>query len=257
MAFVVGGSRLRSAEEVIVVHPSWWAPERIDVVGTAAQVLVGLVVLRPRSWLLTHACQAKAELATLVVEIADDLVAVTGAAVGAQTRHRDQQAVVDAVVPSILAMMSDTMDLVVIDAPRTVPGARSLCASIARELRTSGGTVAVLEVDDIGLRKLAGEVVPLESRAGAASRKDVSGEVRRGLWRLTLVLAVISVVVGVGTVICHAPPRGRDDSFRQRTSWKAMSTQVPAQWPIRRVVTGPVRRGCRSPYRRIRKSRCM
>jgi type VII secretion-associated protein (TIGR03931 family) len=237
---VLAATDCGTAEEVIVVHPSWWAPERVDVVGTAAQVLCGPVVLRSRSWLLTQAIEFKSEFATLVVEIADDLVAVTGAAVAAQTRRRDQQAVVDAVVHSILAMMSDTMDRVVIDAPRTVPGARSLSASIARELRNSGGTVAALEVDDIGLRKLAGGIVPPERRAGGASRKAISGDVRRGLCRLTLVLAVISVVVGVGTVIRHAPPRGRDDSIPTTYVVEGhVAVKVPAQWRIQRVVIGP------------------
>ena len=120
---VLAAADCGTAEEVIVVHPSWWAPARIDVVSAAAQVLVGAVVLRSRSWLLTHASQAKSELATLVVEIADDLVVVTGAAVAAETRHRDQQAVADAVVHSILTMGADALDTVVIDAPRTVPGA--------------------------------------------------------------------------------------------------------------------------------------
>jgi type VII secretion-associated protein (TIGR03931 family) len=237
---VLAAADCGTAEEVIVVHPSWWGPERIGVVGAAAQALVGPVVLRSRSWLLTHASRATSGLATLVVEIADDLVAVSGAAVAAQTRHRDRHAVVDAVVHSILAMMSDTMDLVVIDAPRTVPGARRLSASIARELRDSGGTIAALEIDDIGLRKLAGEIVPLASSASAASRKRRSGEVRRGLWRLALVVAVIGGVVGVGTAIRHAPPRGRDDSMPTTYVVEGhVALKVPAQWPIRRVVTGP------------------
>lgn len=236
---VLSAADCGTADQVIVIHPSWWAPERIDVVGAAAQVLVGPVVLRSRSWLLAHASQAKSELATLVVEIADDLVAVTGAAVAAQTRHRDQQAVADAVVHSILTMRADAMDMVVIDAPRTVPGARSLSASIARELWNSGGTVA-LEVDDIGLRKLAGEIVPLERGAGAASGKAVSRDVRRGLWRLVPVLAVISVVVGVGTAIRHAPPGRRDDSIPTTYVVEGhVALKIPAQWPIRRVVTGP------------------
>ena len=237
---VLAATDCGTAEEVIVVHPSWWAPERVDVVGTAAQVLCGPVVLRSRSWLLTQATEFKSEFATLVVEIADDLVTVTGAAVAAQTRRRDQQAVVDAVVHSILAMMSDTMDRVVIDAPRTVPGARSLSASIARELRNSGGTVAALEVDDIGLRKLVGGIVSPERGAGGASRKAISGDVRRGLCRLTPVLAVISVVVGVGTVIRHAPPRGRDDSIPTTYVVEGhVAVKVPAQWRIQRVVIGP------------------
>ena len=229
-----------TAEGVIVVHPSWWAPERVDVVGAAAQVLIGPTVLRSRSWLLTHASQAKSGPATLVVEIADDLVALSGAAVAAQTRHRDQQAVADAVAHSILTMVSDTVDMVVIDAPRTVRGARGLSALIARELQNSGGTVPALEVDDIGLRKLAGEIVPLDSCAHTTSRKAFPGNPRRSLRRLVLVLAVISVVVGVGTVIRHASPRGRDDSIPTTYVVEGrVALMVPAQWPMSRVVTGP------------------
>jgi type VII secretion-associated protein (TIGR03931 family) len=229
-----------TAEQVIVVHPSWWAPERVDVVGAAAHVLVGRTVLRSRSWLLAHAFQAKSGLVVLVVEIADDLVALTGAALTAQTRHRDQQAVADAVAHSVLTMLSDSLDVVVIDAPRTVHGARSLSALIARELQISDGTVAALEVDDIGLRKLAGEIVPPEDRACATSRKAVAADLRRGLWRLALVLLVISVVVGVGTVIRRTPPRGRDDSIRTTYVVEGhVELMVPAEWPMRRVVTGP------------------
>ena len=63
---------------------------------------------------------------------------------------------------------------------------------------------------------------------------------RRSLWRLALVLAVISVVVGVGTVIRHAPPRGGDDSIPTTYVVEGhVALKVPAQWPMRRVVTGP------------------
>jgi type VII secretion-associated protein (TIGR03931 family) len=228
-----------TAEEVIVVHPSWWAPDRVDVVGAAAQVLVGDVVLRSRSWLLTHASQARSELATLVVEIADDLVAVTGAAVAAQTRHRDQQAVADAVVRSVLTMMSDTSQMVVIDSPRTVRDARSLSALIARELQNSGGMTA-LEIDDIGLRRLAGAIVPAESLARASSGSAVTGVVRRSLWRLALVLPVISLVIGVGGLIRHAAPRVLDAGIPTTYVVEGhVALKVPAQWPMQRVVAGP------------------
>ena len=99
---------------------------------------------------------------------------------------------------------------------------------------------AALEVDDIGLRKLAGAIVPLESRARTASRRAVSGNLRRSLWRLALVLAAISVVIGVGTLIRHTPSRGRDDGIPTTYVVEGhVALKVPAQWPMRRVVTGP------------------
>jgi type VII secretion-associated protein (TIGR03931 family) len=221
-----------TADEVIVVHPSWWATERVDVVGAAAQVLAGNIVLRERSWLLAHAAPANSELATLVVEIADDLVAMTGAAVVAQTRHRDEQAVADAVVRGVLAMAPDTVDRVVIDAPRTVPGARSLSALIVREFQKSDCSVAVMEVDDIGLRKLAGATVPAQGRGHGSSRKAVS--------RLALVLPVTCVAIGTAVVIRHAPPHGSGDAIPTTYVVEGhVALKVPAQWPMRRVVAGP------------------
>jgi type VII secretion-associated protein (TIGR03931 family) len=221
-----------AADEVIVIHPSWWAPQRVDVVGAAAHVFAGNVVLRPRSWLLAYASPAKAEFATLVVEIADDLVAMTGAATVAQTRHRDEQAVAEAVGRGVLAMVSDTVDRVVIDAPRTVSGARGLSALVVRELRKSGCSAAVVEVDDIGWRKLAAAIVPAQGRARGSSRKAVS--------RLALVLPVICVAVSTAIVIRHAPPRGRDDAIATTYVVEGhVALKVPAQWPVRRVVAGP------------------
>jgi type VII secretion-associated protein (TIGR03931 family) len=219
-----------TAEEMIVVHPSWWAPDRVRVIGTAAQVFAGDVALRPRSWLLAHASPDKSELATLVVEIADDLVAMTGTAVTAQARDGDERDVADAVVRGVL--VSDTVDRVVIDAPRTVPGARGLSALIARELQTSGCSAAVVEVDDISLRRLAGAVVPAQSRARDSSGKFVS--------KLAFVLPVIGVAISAAIVMRHAPPRGRDDAIPTTYVVEGhVALKVPAEWPMRRVVAGP------------------
>jgi type VII secretion-associated protein (TIGR03931 family) len=217
-----------TADEVIVVHPSWWAPDRVDVVGTAADVFAGDVALRPRSWLLAHASPDKSELATLVVEIADDLVAVTGAAMAAQTRHRDERDVVDGVVRGV--MVSDSVDRVIIDAPRTVPGARGLSALMARELHKSGCSAAVVEVDDISLRRLAGAVVPAQSRASDSNGKSVS--------KLALVLPVIGVAISAAIVMRQAAPR--DEAIPTTYVVEGhVALKVPAQWPMRRVVAGP------------------
>ncbi len=86
---VLGSVDCGSPERAIVVHPSWWASTRVDVVRAAAQVLAGEVVMRPRSWLLTQASPIESRHATVVVEIADQFVVITGAAVVAETRRRE------------------------------------------------------------------------------------------------------------------------------------------------------------------------
>jgi type VII secretion-associated protein (TIGR03931 family) len=226
-----------AAETVIVVHPSWWSPERVDVVSVAAEALTGDVVMRPRSWLLTQASRSKSEVATLVAEITDDFVAISGATVAAETRRRDQRIVADAVVRSIVATASDTSEVVIIDAPTTVHGAGPLSALIAAGLRNSGG-MSVLEVDDIGLRRLAGVIVPTESLEHS-SRWRVAAS--RALVRnLALVLPVISAVIGVSALIRHTAPRAGDSAIPTTYVVEGhVALEVPAQWPVRRVVAGP------------------
>ena len=87
---------------------------------------------------------------TVVVEIADCFVVIIGAAVVAETRRREPQRVVEAVVRSMLEMTSDATAAVVIDAPSTVGGAGALAAMIAEGLQASGRIGTVQVVDDAG-----------------------------------------------------------------------------------------------------------
>ena len=119
---VLGSHACGSSDRAIVVHPSWWAPRRIDLVSAAAEVLAGEVVLRPRSWLLIQASPLESQHATVVVEIADCFVVITGAAVVAETRRGEPERVVEAVIRSIREMTSGVAAAVVIDAPSTVGG---------------------------------------------------------------------------------------------------------------------------------------
>ncbi|MFZ1162332.1 type VII secretion-associated protein [Mycobacterium sp.] len=225
-----------TAEEVIVVHPSWWAPKRVDVVTVAAEAFAGDVVMRPRSWLLRQASRPPG-LATLVAEIADDFVAIVDAAVVAETRRRDQRAVADSVVRSIVSMASNTSELVIIDAPRTVRGAGPLSVLIANGLRKSG-VMTVLEVDDIGLRRIAGAVVPTEKLVRSSSCRIAAG--RRRLRNLALVLPAVSVMIGVAALIRHPAPRAGDPGISTTYIVEGhVAVQVPDQWPMRRVLAGP------------------
>ena len=45
---VLGSVDCGIGETATVVHPSWWAPARVDLVSAASQVLAGEGVMRPR-----------------------------------------------------------------------------------------------------------------------------------------------------------------------------------------------------------------
>jgi len=226
-----------SPDSVILVHPSWWAPARVDAVSAGAQVLAGDVVTRPRSWLLRQASAPESRHATVVVEIADGVVAVTGAAVAAETRRKDQQGVAEAVVRSIRTMASDTTETVVIDAPRTVHGAGALAAMIAEALRDSDGLTAT-KVDDIGLRKLVRSLISDESKDPSLSGNAAVRHARRR-WTLVVGALLISAVLGVSALARRPALHAGDGMPTMFVVEGHVALEVPAQWPMRRVVAGP------------------
>jgi len=217
------------AESIVVIHPSWWPPSRVEVVSAAAQFVADEVVMRPRSWLLRRGAQQGA----LVVEIADGFVVVTGEAVAVETRRQEQQSVVEAVVRSVRRMAPHATETVVIDAPRTVQGASALSALIARKLPDSGGPT-VMQVGDIELRSFAAGLISSEHQAFGVSRR------RGGRRRSKLVLAapVVSAVLGVAALLSHPGP-ARDATSSTYLVEGHVALEVPARWPVRRIVAGP------------------
>src|SRR5262249_61712203 len=119
-----------------LVYPSWWSSARVDVVAAAANAVADDVLVRPRSWLLTQASDAECE-ATVVVEIAEWLVAVTGADVVGIPRVAEPDSVAEEVA-TVIAGTPDMAAVVLIDAPIAVAGASALSASIAEALRGNG-----------------------------------------------------------------------------------------------------------------------
>ena len=234
---VLGSIDCGTPDRVTVVHPSWWSPARVGVVSAAAQTLVGAGEIRPRSWLLAQASSSKSELDTLVVEIADDFVVITGAATAAETRRRDQLEVAEAVARSILAMASDTTTTVVIDAPATVRGAGSLAASIATRLPDSC-EMNVVHADDIRVRRLAGE---LKSRCRRQPEANPDAAVGGGRHRPVLpwLALVVGVIVSVVAWQRHTEPHAHGDVPTAFVVEGHVALEVPAQWPTRRVVAGP------------------
>jgi len=238
---VLGSMDCGRPECAILVHPSWWAPARIDVIGAAAQVLAGEVVMRPRSWLLKQACPPESWPMTVVVEIADCFVVVTGAEVVAETRRGQPQPVVDAVVRSIHKMTSDTSAAVVIDAPSTVAGAGALAATIAEGLQAGGVIDTVQVFDDARLKSCAAEFIQGEDSTVDAHCVEAPVRDHRGRWRLTSVVLLIIAVFGVFVALAPAR-RGVLTGGGLPTTFLVegrVVLEVPAEWPTQRVVAGP------------------
>jgi type VII secretion-associated protein (TIGR03931 family) len=219
-----------AGDTLIAVHPSWWAPARVDVVRATSRVVGGEVVLRPRTWLLTQGFPH----ATVVVEIAQDFVVITAAVVVAETRRRDVRCVADAVASSVLEAAADSAETVVIDAPSTVSGASALAATIAETLRDSRMTVT--QVDDDRLRELAGALIPRESSTVESNCTD--GAIHRRHWRLALVIPVVGAALAFSALRHHDTPAdaGVHTAFLVEGH---VALEVPAQWPTQRIVSGP------------------
>jgi type VII secretion-associated protein (TIGR03931 family) len=226
-----------SPESVIVVYPSWWAPTRVAAVSAGAQVLAGDVVMRPRSWLLCQAAQPGSRHGAVVVEIADGVVVITGAAVAAENRLEDQQGVAEAVVRSIRTMATMTTQTVVIDAPSTVHAAGMLATKIAEALRDSNGMV-VMKIDDIGLRMLAVKLISSNGQDRGSTGDAAAGHPHRR-WMLALGALLSGAAFGVSALAHHPASHAGDEMPTTLLVEGHVALEVPVQWPVRRVVDGP------------------
>src|SRR5262249_18247503 len=149
----------------VVVHPSWWPATRVGVVASAANHSVA----RPRSWLLTRASSAAPET-TVLVEIAERLVAGTGGEVVAGPRRADAGRVAGEVAGVIAGMRQAAATVVLIDAPDTVAGASGAAALIATAIRDANGGRATVTIDDDRFARLArsAQLPPAQPREAAA-----------------------------------------------------------------------------------------
>ncbi|MCV7102679.1 type VII secretion-associated protein, partial [Mycobacterium palustre] len=137
---------------LVLVHPSWWSSARVAVATNAAKRTTGEVVARPRAWLLAQAADGRRD-ATVVVEIDERLVVVTGARTAAIPRIEEPALIVEQTVAVVADMARGTATTVVIDAPATVAAAVPLGASLAAALRDGGRPV--IEIGDARLCRVA------------------------------------------------------------------------------------------------------
>lgn len=230
-----------------VLYPSWWPSARIDVVAAAAAVLGDDVELRPRSWLLERASSARA---AVLVEIAEQLVAITFGAVVAVPRIGAPGAVADEIVRRIdeIGCVAAT---ILIDVPSAVSGAATLAAMIGDRVGEHGGTP--VEIDDAGMARLAsaaGRRTPAESPHPPASTETETGTdtgtdtgtgtVRQ---RVRLLGWLSAAVVLLAAAVPAMTTLGRRGVVTEAAAAVLVegrvAVSVPADWLVQRVVAGP------------------
>jgi type VII secretion-associated protein (TIGR03931 family) len=221
-----------SRDGMIVVHPSWWPAARIGVITAAAEA-----VGRPRSWLLMQA----SDEATVVVEIADRLVAVAGAEVVAVPRTAEAQLVAEEVAGVIAGMMPA---VVAIDAPNTVAGASALAALVADAVRAGGGQ-QVIEIDDAGLLRRARLALRARSATdgpgSSGSARGARSRARRWRGLAAAGIALVAAVPAAATMATGTRHGARIATTTPTTFLVEgrVALTVPANWPTQRVVAGP------------------
>lgn len=223
-------------EGVIVVHPSWWSPARLELVSAAAHTLADDIVMRPRSWVLARKPPADSPAATVIVEISEHMVVIAGPVVRAQPRRGEPQRVADAVARLIAGMTANHVGTLVIDAPDAVGGAGVLASMIADRSRQSSD-MTVFRVDDAEFRRLA-EAAVADQAPSATSSGPAPGGHRRHRRVMLVVVLVIAAALGFAAV-------GR----RETSAPAAMATtflvegqvavEVPAAWTTQRILAGP------------------
>jgi type VII secretion-associated protein (TIGR03931 family) len=209
-----------TAAKVVVVLPSWWAPQRCSlVVGAMSEAYADVVVLH-------RADVLRSDDACVVVEIADELVAVHA---GERPPVAIPRTCANTDTSAAVADRISGSSAVVIDAPSGVVEARDLGQEITRRLRARGTTVSVAD-DDTVLRTVR------------AARQR-----RRGRWHRTRFVqpraaVVATSVLSVTALAWAAVGSGAEGPVVAESAWVVegrVSVEVPAQWKVERVTTGP------------------
>jgi type VII secretion-associated protein (TIGR03931 family) len=226
-----------SGDGLTVVHPSWWSASRVGVI-TAAAPDPNQPEMQPRSWLLTKAWSDTGPDATVVVEIADRLVAVAAGEVVAVPRTMEPPIVADEVASLIAA---GTRAAVLIDVPDTVAGAAALATLIADAVRDRGGRT-VTEIDDARRLQLARRASQLRSDfdepPSTGGARGSRARARPVGWLAVAGVVVVAAVPAVGAMGRHEGQAMHKTPTTFLVEGRVALT-VPANWPTERVVGGP------------------
>lgn len=210
-------------EGMLVVHPSWWPAARVGVLSSAAQAVMKSAVTQPRSALLAQA----APEATVMVEIADRMVVVSGAEVVAVPCRGEPRHTADEVADVVAAM---TAAVVLID----VANRATEAAGLAAVLLARGHSV--VRVDDAWLVRLA----KVAAREGFAESRPRARDAQTGtrMW-VRLVAAGVVFAVPAAATLTHqhgSPVPVASTTFLVEGQ---VALVVPVGWPTQRVIGGP------------------
>ena len=213
-----------------VVHPSWWSATRVARIRCAAAGLTDDIVTARRSELL-------AGPATVVAEIADRFVVITGAGVIAERRDGEAHLVAEKVTRAVASQSASALR---IDAPSAVSGAAELAGLIADRIRGVDADLIVTVVDDAEFFGTVVEALSADEQPVKSARPNAVIRGRNTRFRL---LPVVLIVLAAALLCFGAVGR------RSLPPTEAMPTTflvegrvaltVPAQWTARRVVAGP------------------
>jgi len=221
---------------VAVVHPSWWATSRVDVITAAARQLADTVTTRRRSWLLARASPNPPHT-TVIVEIASSVVAVIATTVGAEPRRGQPASVAEAVACAVAATAPQAA-AVVLDAPSTVAGAAALGQMIAERLRRSRADLTVVHVDDAVLQRLAAGPWSVRGDDDARQAPHATGRNTKHTRAAFLVVAAAAAILGLSIGGRHRVSAPNEIPMTFLVEGR-VTLSVPAHWAVKRVVAGP------------------
>ncbi len=209
---IIAASLEKGCESVTLVHPSWWSGARVATVVGAAAAVVTEVRAQPRSTVLTGG-----EAAT-VIEIADDLVAITIDQRTPLIRRRSND-------PSDVAAMVETRTgtTVLIDAPPTVPGSAEYARSVRTALRHRG-----VETRMVWIR--APRPVP-KPYVEHLQRKRRRGPV---LVATGMALTLCAIAATAARTRTLSPPSNALVVVEGR-----ITVRIPPDWVVTRITAGP------------------
>ncbi|BBY57493.1 type VII secretion-associated protein [Mycolicibacterium sarraceniae] len=211
---VIAASVEPDCESLTVVHPSWWAPHRVQRVVAAGATVANEV--HP----LSRSAALGVRVPAVVVEIADEVVAISP----------------PAGPPVVVARPDDPGEVaqdieiehgtgVLIDAPPRVAGAADYARALQGALRRRGAVVRLADIGD-----------EWPAHPNVEPRPEVAPRRRRApvLAATSMALAFCAIGVVASRTPTPAPALDAVDIVEGR-----VTLRIPAHWRLTRITAGP------------------